>query len=261
MKVLVALLLLSTLSFPLGVNALAMPQAQVQKRALFLSSLNATRPMGYYAGSLVSSLNHAGYNVTYLADGAVTLSLLLTRMKNYSVVVWRTDSFTQKNATYWYVGEKPSDAAEQRYASDFAAGRITTSTGMVAVSTDFFTNHFGPNALQDVKLLIFVSSNGNQLAPIFLAAGVTSVVFSSGAITLQFGLVDDLTAQLVGFLTQGETVYNAVYDTISPFNQGENLKDPLDSTFGIIFWYLGDGTATIAPTIHSVPSTRLPRLP
>ena len=205
MKVLVALLLLSTLSFPIGVNALAMPQAQVQKRALFLSSLNATRPMGYYAGSLVSSLNHAGYNVTYLADGAVTISLLLTRMKNYSVVVWRTDSFTQKNATYWYVGEKPSDAGEQRYASDFAAGRITTSTGMVAVSTDFFTNHFGPNALQGVKLLIFVSSNGNELAPIFLAAGVTSVVFSSGAITLQFGLVDDLTAQLVGFLTQGET--------------------------------------------------------
>jgi hypothetical protein len=260
MKLFVALLLLSTLSIPIGVNAIA-PPVQVQQRALFLSSLNATRPMGYYAGDIVSSLSHAGYNVTSLADTAVTISVLLTTMKNYSVVIWRTDSFTQKNETYWYVGEKPSYASEQKYASDFAAGRITTSTGMVAVNTEFFTDHFGPDTLQSVKLLVIVSSNSNVLAPVFLAAGITSVVFCSGAITLQFGLVDDLTAALVGFLAHGESVYHAVSDTISPFTQGENLNDPLDSTFGIIFWYLGDGTTTIAPTIHSTPSIRLPRLP
>jgi len=260
MKVLVALLLLLTLSIPIGVNALA-PPAQVQKHALFLSSLNATRPMGYYAPNIISSLNHAGYNVTYLTDDTVTIDLLLTKMKNYTAVIWRTDSFTVKNATYWYVGEKPSDAVEQKYASDFAAGWITTSTGVVGVSIGFFTHHFGPNALEGIRLLIFVSSDGNELAPVLLAAGVTSIVFSSGAITLQFGLVDDLTATLVEFLTKGESVHNAVLDTLSPFSQGEQLNDPLDSTFGIIFWYLGDGTATIAPTIHLAPPQRVSRLP
>lgn len=260
MKVIVAILLLFALSVPMSVNALA-PPPQAPKQALFLSSVEAMRPMGYYAGNILSSLKHAGYNVTYLTDGNVTIDLLLTRMKNYSLVIWRTDSFTVKNATYWYVGENPEDGVKQKYASDFAAGQITTRTGMTAVRIDFFANHFGPNALNGVRLLAFVSSNGNVVAPTFLEAGVTSVVFSSGSITLQFGLVDDLTAEFVGFLTQGETVYHAVFDSISPFNQGEPLNDPLDSTFGIIFWYIGDGTVTIAPAVNSAPSQRMHRLP
>ena len=261
MKVLIAVLILSTLSMPTGVNALTPPQAQVQTQSLFLSSLNATHPMGYYAGSIMSSLKRTGYNATYLTDGAVTINFLLTKMKNYSVVIWRTDSFTWNRVTYWYVGEKANIGVKQKYASDFAAGRITIKTGIVGVSADFLKNHFGSNSLPGLKLLIFVSSNGNTIAPVFLTAGVMSVVFCSGEITTQFGLLDDLTAELVSYLTQGEDVHNAVYDTLSPFNQREQMNDPLDSTYAPIFWYIGDGTVAIASTIHSTPPQRIPRLP
>lgn len=242
------------------VSAVTPSQGQVRRRALFLSSLNATRPMGYYAQGIISSLDHAGYGVTYMADGAVTIDFLLTQMKNYSVVIWRTDGFAQKNATYWYISDNPT-AAEKKYASNFAEGQLTTSAGMIAASTDFFANHLGRDSLRGVKLMIFVASNGKVVAPIFLRAGVQAVVFTNGAITFQFGLVDDLTAQFVGFLTQGDTVYNAVYDTISPINQGEPLWDPLGSAYGIFFWYLGDGTVTIVPSIQSAPALRGHRLP
>jgi hypothetical protein len=257
-RLFVVILLLSMLSIPTCVNALAPPQTPVQKQALFLSSLNATHPMGYYATHILSSLDEAGYNVTYLADGAVTIDLLLTQMNNYSVVIWRTDTVTLGNTTYWYVGQKSKTAIGLNYASNFASGQVTTNTGMTAVSLEFFRTHFGPDALQGVKLLIFEASSGNVVAPVFHAAGVNSVVFCTGDVTLQFGLVDDLTAALVGFLARGETVYNAVYDTLSPFSQGEPLN-PLDSTFGIVFWYVGDGTATIAPAVHSAPFQRLHR--
>lgn len=261
MKVLIVVLILSTLLMPTGVNALAPPQAQVQTQALFLSSLNATHPMGYYATSIMSSLKRTGYNATYLTDGAVTINLLLTEMKNYSVVIWRTDSFSWNRVTYWYVGEKANIGVKQKYASDFAAGRITINSGMVGVSTDFLKNHLGPKTLPGIKLLIFMSSHGNTIAPVFLGAGVTSVVFCSGDITLQFGFLDDLTAELVSYLTQGEDVHNAVYDTVSPFTQSNQLNDPLDSTYAPIFWYIGDGTLAIASAIHSAPPQGISRLP
>ena len=259
MKALIAVLILMMLSMPMGVKALTPPQAQTQ--ALFLSSLNATRPMGYYATSIMSSLKRTRYNATYLTDGSVTTDLLLTKMKNYNLVIWRTDSFTWDLVTYWYVGEKANIGVKQKYALDFAAGRITINSGIVAVSTDFLKNHLGPNTLPGVKLLIFVASNGNMIAPVFRAAGVTSVVFCTGDITLQFGFVDDLIAGLVGYLAQGEDVHNAVYDTISPFTQGDQPNDPLDSTYAPIFWYIGDGTLTITSAIQSAPTLRLPRLP
>lgn len=261
MRVLIALLILLTLSMPTGVNALTLPQAPIQTQALFLSSLNATHPMGYYATLIMSSLKRTGYNATYLTDGAVTINFLLTKMKNYSVIIWRTDSFTWNRATYWYVGEKANIGVKQKYASDFAAGRITINSGMVGVSTDFLKNHLGPNTLPGLKLLIFVSSNGNTIAPVFLAAGVMSVVFCIGDITLQFGLLDDLTSELVSYLTRGEDVHNAVYDTVSPFNQGGQMNNPLDSAYAPIFWYIGNGSVAIASAIHSVPPQRGPRLP
>ena len=260
MKVLIGVLILSMLSMPTGVNALAPPQTPVQTQALFLSSLNAMSPMGYYASSIMSSLRRIGYNVTYLTDEAVTVNILLTQMKNYSVVIWRTDSFTWNRVTYWYVGEKANVGVEQRYAADFAAGRIIIYSGMVAISTDFLKTHLGPNTLPGLRLLIFVSSNGNAVAPVFLAAGVMSVVFCSGGVTLQFGQLDDLTSELVSYLTQGEDVSNAVYDTVSPFNQVGQLNDPLDSTYTPIFWYIGDGSVAITHAILSAPPQHIPGL-
>lgn len=248
-KVIIAVLMLLTLSAPIGVNGLAPPPKRVlgQGQALVLSSLNQTVPMGNYATYLIHYLNSGGYNVTYLTDGAVTVDLLLNNLSRYSVVIWRTNTFNWVHTTYWYVGEKANSATEQKYASDFAAGWLNDRTGIVGVSSDFITNHFGSNTLAGVKLLIFMASQGNSIAPQLLTAGVSTIIYCNGNITLQFGLIDDLTVQMTTYLVAGQTVYDAVSATVSPFSQGQSQQQPiyLDTTYAPPFWFTGDETLTI----------------
>jgi hypothetical protein len=245
-KALIAILVLLMLSVPIGVNALSPPlQAQTQSKALLLSSMNATAPMGNYAQQVVSYLKQGGYNVTYLADGAITIDFLLSHMNNYSIVIWRTNTDNSMRTNYWYIGEKINNKIQQRYASDFAAGWLSAHAGVIGMSSDFIKHHFGRNSLGRVKLLIFIGSYANSIATEFLAAGVSSVVFTSGVISLQNGLVDVLTASIMNYLAQGKDVESAVYETVSPFSQGQQPQDPLDSTYATPFWYIGDGSLTI----------------
>jgi len=201
--------------------------------------------MGIYAYNLQYYLKQAGFTVTYLTDGAVTIDFLLNNMNNYTVVIWRTNTFNWIHTTFWYVGEKINSATETKYAADFASGWLNDKTGIFGISADFFNAHFGPGTLSKVKVLVFESSYGNSLAPQFILAGVTSVIYCNGVISIQYGLLDDLTVQLVNYLTAGQNVYTAVYDTVSPFDQGQTPKDPIDTTYAPPFWYAGDGTATL----------------
>ena len=248
-KEVIAVLLLLTLSVPIGVNGLTPPPKRVlgQGQALVLSSMNETVPMGNYATDLIHYLNSGGYNVTYLTDGAVTVDFLLNNLNHYSVVIWRTNTFNWVHTTYWYLGEKNNDGVEQKYASDFASGWLNDHTGVVGITPDFVTNHFGPNTLTGVKLLMLMASQGNSIAPQFLTAGVSTIIYCNGAITLQFGLFDDLTVQMTAYLVAGETVYDAVYNTISPFDQGQQQQQPiyLDTTYAPPFWFIGNDSLTI----------------
>ena len=72
-----------------------------------------------------------------------------------------------------------------------------------------------------------------------------------GEISIQFGLIDDLTVQIVNYLTQGQNIYNAVYATVSPFNQGQQPEDNLDTTYAPPFWFVGNGTLTITSGISN----------
>jgi len=251
MKQLIAILILLMLSIPMGVNALPPRYAVPQGQALILSSLNETEPMGQYGKDAVWYLTRAGYNVTYLNDGQVTVDLLLNQIKNYNIVIWRTDSFTWKHVTYWWVGEKVNDGVQDEYSSDFAQGWLNANTGIVGASSEFFTNHLAPKSLSGISLLMFLSSDGDAVAPAFITAGISSVIYCNGSISLEFGLIDDLTVQMIAYLTQGESVYSAVYNTVSPYNQGQQPKDPLDTTYAPPFWYTGDGSVMIASSIRA----------
>jgi hypothetical protein len=248
-KLLIAVLVFLTLSMPIGVKALPPSRAQAEGQALLISSLNATSPMGQYAHDVVYYLERVGYNVTYLTDGAFTVDFLLNHLNQYSIVIWRTNTFTWVHTTYWFVGEKMNDGVEQEYAADFAAGWINDNTGIVGVSPDFFLNHLGPNSLNNIKLMIFMASDGNSLAPQFLTAGVSTVIYCNGNINLAFGLVDDLSVQILAYLTQGQDVYTAVYATVSPLNQYEQPEDNLDTTYAPPFWFTGNATLTITSVI------------
>jgi hypothetical protein len=258
MKRFIAILVLLMLAVPTSANAiLSVPLpprvTNTRGQALILSSLNETQPMGEYGTNAIWYLTHAGYNVTYLTDGQVTVDLLLNGLKNYSIVIWRTDSFSWKHTTYWSVGEKVNDGVQDEYAADFAQGTLNANTGIVGLDTLFLTQHFGPKTLSGVSLLMFVASDGSAVAPMFVNFGVTSVIYCNGSISLEFGLIDDLTVQMIAYLTQGQSVYYAVYDTVSPFNQYQQPKDPLDNTYTPPFWFIGDGTVTIASSIQPSP--------
>ena len=243
-KILFVVILALVIAFPTSVAALPTP-APVQRNAVVLSPLNALVPLGYYGMLMISNLKHAGYNVTYLADNEVTIDFLVNHLNDYDVVIWRTNTFTLMHTTYWYVGERVDDATAQKYAYDFAQGWITGQAGILGVTQDFINEYFTSNSLNHVKLMLFISSYGNSLAPQFVTAGVTSIIFCNGAITLQFGLIDDLTNALVTYLATGQNVLTSVYKTVSPFNQGQQPEDNLDSTYAPPFWFMGNGSLTL----------------
>jgi hypothetical protein len=243
-KISFAVILVLLIVIPTSVAALP-SRAPTQHSAIVISSLNALVPLGYYGKLMISNLKHAGYNVTFLADNAVTIDFLVNHLNDYDVVLWRTNAFNYIHTTYWYVGERVNDPTSQKYSYEFAQGWINGHAGILGVSADFFNKHFPSNSLKHVKLLLFISSTGNALAPQFVTAGISSVIFCNGFISLQFGLIDNLTNALISYLTAGQNVLTSVYNTVSPFNQGEQPKDPLDSTYTPPFWFIGNGSLTI----------------
>jgi hypothetical protein len=219
--------------------------SQSPTRAVILSSLDHTYPMGQYNKDITSYLTQAGYQVTTLNDTAVTLDFLLTQLNNYSFVLWRTNTYTWKHVEYWYVGELASSGVETEYASDLAQGWINGNAGILGVNVNFFTEHFTPGTLSNVKLMMLISSDSDSFAEIFISAGASTVIFCNGPISLAFGEIDDLTNQVVAGLASGQTVYNAVYAVVSPYIQNTNPDDPLDTGYTPPFWYEGDGTVTL----------------
>jgi len=246
-KLLIALLMLLSLSVPMGVSALA-PNVVVpnQKQALVISPLDEIIPFGSRGSTLNTILKNGGYNVTSLADGAVHIDFLLANLNNYSVVIWRTNTYTQGHVVYWYLGEHVTSYLQQKYSTDFTEGLLNAHAGILGMSPDFITHHFKASSLNHVKLMIFLSSYGASVAPQFLTAGVSTVIFNNGVVSLQSGLLDNLTISIIGNLLVGkQNVQAAVYNTLSPVNQGQQPKDPYDSTYAPPFWFIGDGTLAL----------------
>ena len=225
--------------------AIAPVHGQPQSKAVILSSLEALAPMGYYATTLKYDLAHAGYQVSFLSNSAVTLDFLTTQLNNYDVVIWRTNTYSFAHTTYWYVGQTVNLASQRKYADDFKQGRLNGNAGIVGVSLQFLSEHLGKNSLTDVKLVVLISSDSVLMASYFISAGAKAVISCNGAITLSFGEIDDLTGALFYYLARGNNVYTSVFNTVAPFSMLE-AKDPLDSFYSPPFWFTGDGTLKIA---------------
>jgi hypothetical protein len=224
--------------------AVAPVRAQPQGRAVILSSLDALAPMGYYAAALQYDLIHAGYQVSFLSNSAVTLDFIATQLNNYDVVIWRTNTYSFAHITYWYVGQTVNAVSERKYADDFEQGRLNGNAGILGVSPQFLSEHLGKNSLTNVKLVVLVSSNSVLMASSFISAGAKAVISCNGAITLSFGQIDDLTTGLFYYLASGNTVYASVYNTVAPFSKSVP-EDPLDSFYSPPFWFTGNGELTI----------------
>jgi len=215
------------------------------KTAVILSSLDQVYPMGQYGTDITYYLTQSGYSVTMLTNKQVTVDFLLTQLNNYSIVIWRTNTYTWKHIEYWYVGQLDNSGVETQYATDFANGWMNGNAGILGVSVGFFSAHFTNGTLGNVKLMMLISSDSDSFAGFFVNAGATTVIFANGAVNLSFGQIDDLTDQVVASLSMGQSVYSAVYNVVSPFAQNSNPEDPLDSSYTPPFWYAGDGTLSL----------------
>ena len=201
--------------------------------------------MGQYATDITYYLTHLGYQVTELTNQNVTISFLLTQLNNYSIVVWRTNTYTWKHVEYWYVGQVATPALEIQYANDFTYGFMNGNAGILGINLNFFTEHFISGMLNNVKLMIVIATDSDAFAQTLITAGAGTVIFANGQVDLSFGQNDDLITQVVASLYMGQNVYSAVYGVVSPFIQNSNSEDPLDSSYSPPFWYEGNGTLTI----------------
>ncbi len=199
------------------------------KNAVIISSLDDFSPMRKVdVDNFNKSLTQAGYNVSYVKDGNVTVDFLVNHLNDYQVIIWRTDAYEQRHVLYWYIGERVSRGLDQTYATDLTSGGLDNSRGIFGGGVEFFSTQFGPNSLSNVKLMIIESSMSSLIASYFIAAGVKAVIDFTGNVDLSFNWIDYLTTIIVRFLGEGYSADDAVDNTITPLIT-MILRDPLDS--------------------------------
>lgn len=245
-RIFLTMVLVGLALFPFATFAPVQAYApSLQHKAVILSSLEQMSPMGFYGMYIERTLTRAGYQVTFLADRAVTLDFLTTQLNNYDLVIWRTNQYNFHHTDYWYVGEIATSGTRNKYSTAFTYGWVNANAGVLGISTDFMAKYFSPHTLTNVKLMVIIASNSNIIANFLISAGAKSVVSVNGYISLYFGLLDDLTAEMFAYLGQGKSVYTSVYNTVAPYSKSQVLQDPLDSSYSPPFWFIGDGSVTI----------------
>jgi hypothetical protein len=213
-------LFLALVAFVIFLPPRIMPTApKTQPRALILSSTQNQYPM-QYLDKVTTELNDAGYNTTFLSGSAITVHFITTELNQYDIVIWRTDSYVRGNTTYWYLGQQGNQTI---YAGTIGLGMIDVRNGMLAVSADFFNNSFGSNSLTHVKLAILASSMSITVAQAFIAAGVKTTIDFYETFDAPAGLFDWVIWSLMGYLTTGSTVSNAIYKTIYNYEYSGSL--------------------------------------
>ena len=217
--------------------------AQTQGRALIISSLEKYVPLGY-SQQIQNFLTSAGYQVTFLKDTAVTLNFLTTQLNNYDLIIWRTNIYAWMHVTYWYVGETSNTATLQAYASDYAAGLVDNTNGILGVSEGFFRSHFPAGSLSNVKLVILVSSSSFSIGLVLKNAGIKAIIDYYSTFSLYFDMIDYTTRVIISYLANGYSVQDSVSAVIFRFSNARS-RDPLDSKYIPSIWWMGDSSLTI----------------
>jgi len=218
-------------------------KAEPQGRAVIISSLEKYVPTAYLS-EIIYALTSIGYNVTIVKDTSVTVSFLTTQLNNYDVVIWRTNAYSWMHREYWYLGELSNQATLQAYADDVANGWLDNTNGILGVNVDFFYNHFGRGSLANIKLAVLISTDSLMIAQVFMRAGVTSTIFYYGTITLAYGVTDYTTRLVFMFLSRGQTVSDAVTNTIITYRLF-NQEDQLDSSYFPQIYFMGHANMTL----------------
>lgn len=243
-RILLAAIIMISIAFPLTATAPVHAITPITAhKAVIISPLEMYVPMTY-SNRIQVLLTNAGYQVTFVSNTAVTIDFLLNHLNDYEVVIWRSNIYEWAHQMYWYVGEINNPTTAQKYASDFAAGRLDNHNGILGMNSGFISKHFTAGLLNNVKLIMLISSESEQFAYIVLSAGAKAVIYSYGYFSLTWGNMDYVTEQLTEYLTFGQSVGNATSNTVLPY-QTMQPRDELDSVFYPTLWYMGDATITL----------------
>jgi hypothetical protein len=191
-----------------------------------------------YVDQMTAELKHAGYDITFLNGSSITVSFFTTQLNKYDVLIWRTDSFALGNTTYWYLGNQNN---QTNYEGAIGIGSVAVTNGMVAVSEEFFSNTYASNALAHIKLAILISSMSITIAQSLIEAGVTTTIDFYQTLDAPPSLFDWVTQSLVGYLTTGSAVRDAIYKTIYNYEYAGSLDD----TYLPPISFLGNGNLQI----------------
>ena len=126
------------------------------------------------------------------------------------------------NTTYWYLG---NEGNQTTYSEAIGIGPIDVTNGMLGVSATFFSKTFAPNSLTHLKLAILISSMSITIAQEFIAAGVKTTIDFYQSLTAPASLFDWVTWSLVGYLTTGSSVSDAINKTIYNYEYVSSLDD------------------------------------
>ena len=213
---------------------------KMQPKVLILSSIEKQYPMQYMA-EITNDLKQAGYNVTFLKDGAVTVNFVTSQLDKYDVLIWRTNMYVHGNTTYWYLGEPGNQTTVAAYARAISIGTLDASNGLLGVSANFLSNNYGPKSLANVKLAILISSMSVTIAQIFVNAGVKTTIDFYETLNAPLSLFDWVTKSLVDYLTTGNTVRDSIAKTIYNYEYVSSLDDSYLPPIS----FLGDGNLQI----------------
>lgn len=213
---------------------------KMQPKVLILSSIEKQYPMQYLV-EITTELKQAGYNVTFVKDGAVTVNFVTTQLDKYDVLIWRTNMYVHGNTTYWYLGEPGNQTTVAAYARAISIGTLDASNGLLGVSANFLNNNYGPKSLANVKLAILISSMSITIAQIFVNAGVKTTIDFYETLNAPLSLFDWVTKSLVDYLTTGNTVKDSIAKTIYNYEYVSSLDDSYLPPIS----FLGDGNLQI----------------
>ena len=209
-------------------------------RALILSPVEDSHPFSNLE-DLMSDLTSVGYSVDVLNGSQVTVEFLESGLRDYSVIVFRTESIEfEREALSFLTGEIVSEETINKYQQENSDKLVAhTSSKVFRIFPSFIEHFYAPNGLQG-KLIYFFSAFSSSFSPSFMKAGARVFIGYAGNVYLQWGIGDHATTSLFDFLCRGYDVKTSVRETKQILNSRWGVSAPFNTIS-----YVGDGASTI----------------
>jgi len=220
-------------------------------RALILSPVEDSHPFSE-VGDLMSDLTSVGYSVDVMNDSKVTVEFLESGLRDYSVIVFRTESIEfEGEALSFLTGEIVSGETVAKYQQEISDELVAyTSSNVFRVFPSFVEHFYAPNGLQG-KLIYFFSAFSSSFSSSFMKAGAKVFIGYAGDVYLEWGIGDRATISLFDFLCRGRDVDTSVRETKQLLNSRWGVSAPFNTIS-----YVGDGAFTITSITSTSTATQ-----